>query len=153
MSGTTVRVNALVEGLFIVYDSARVAVTGLVQSGFTTFVAYEGAVSAVAVTITEVGSGRYLYSFKPNAAGDWYIIIRHATYNARGWDEEFQALPGGGDGGGDGAEENRQWQRTPARDRAIRDRWARSRLSEDERDAMLRDATLIAIIEAVDDDE
>ena len=100
MSGVLVSVGVLVEGMFEVYDSSNAPVLGLVKADFTVLLAYEGAGSAIAVAVTEVGNGRYLYSFTPNAAGDWYVSIRHATYNARGWSDEFQARSGGSSAGG-----------------------------------------------------
>ena len=83
-------------GVFVVYDSSNNPVTGLVQSGFTIFLSNDGTVSSDAVTISEVSSGRYVYSFTPSMPGEWYILITHATYNVRGWDDEFIVQVGGG---------------------------------------------------------
>ena len=151
MSGTTTRVNKLAQGEFVVYDSSNTPVLGLAQSAFTILVAYEGADSAVAVTITEVGNGRYLYSFTPNAVGDWYVVIRHATYNARGWDEEFQAVTGGGDADAGSSEAKRRtrWHNPFAveRQKALEQFSIERALIE-----VNNPAIVIALIEAVDDE-
>lgn len=86
-----VPVNEPVSGIFVVYDYLHAPVTGLLQSAFTTYLAHDGASSSEAITITEVGNGRYVYTFTPNDIGEWYILIIHSTYNPRGWDDEFIA--------------------------------------------------------------
>jgi hypothetical protein len=89
-----------VYGVFVVYDYLHQPVTGLTQSDFTIRLSYEGSDSSEAVTITEISSGRYLYSFTPLALGEWHILIIHSTYNPRGWDDEFiiegSGIPEGG---------------------------------------------------------
>ena len=85
-------VNTLVRGMLTVYDGSNVAVTGLVQGNFTIFISKDGVDSAVAVTISEVSSGRYTYTFTPNATGYWHLLFRHATYNPRGWEDEFDVV-------------------------------------------------------------
>ena len=145
MSGVRVTVGSLAEFVFEVYDSANQPVLG--ASGFTTLLSRDGVDSAVTVTVSEIANGRYLASFTPNASGDWFIVVRHATYNLRGWQEEFQA-PARGRGGSEGGNERlkrlRQWDRAKARERE------RARESED--DNARRAAILIAVMEA-DDDE
>ena len=91
--------NVLARGIFWVFDSSNAAVTGLVQGDFTTALDYNGSASSVAVTIGEIGSGIYYYTFTPNAIGYWYLRITNATYNPRGWDEDFDVVQTGGGGG------------------------------------------------------
>lgn len=74
-------------------------VTGLAQPGITigTFaktILLGGAVpgSPPAITITDLGSGRYLATYTPGLAGYWYLSIRHATYNPQGWTDELAAV-------------------------------------------------------------
>lgn len=54
--------------------------TGLVQSDFTVSLIKDGAISAVPVTITEIGSGLYSVSFTPNSIGLWSINVRVTAY-------------------------------------------------------------------------
>lgn len=82
-------VNTLVRGMFTLYDGSNAPVTGQVQANFTTFLSKDGVDSAVTLTISEVTSGRYTYTFTPNAIGYWHILFRHATYDPRGDDDEF----------------------------------------------------------------
>lgn len=78
-----------------VYDSANAPVTGLVNVDFTKLLALNGVASAVVATVSEVGSGRYSVTFTPNADGAWYLLVRNATYNPRGWDEEYDVTVDG----------------------------------------------------------
>lgn len=91
MSGTNVIPGQLARGVFVVYDGAGVPITGLVQSDFAVLVAHDGANSSETIVISEIGSGRYGYTFTPPSGGDWYIVVRSGSYNARGWQEEFSA--------------------------------------------------------------
>ena len=91
--------NVLARGIFWVFDSSNAAVTGLTQSNFTIALDYNGVASSVAVTIGEIGSGIYYYTFTPDAIGYWYLRITNATYNPRGWDEDFDVVQVGGSGG------------------------------------------------------
>lgn len=86
---TTARVN------FTVYDSSDAVVTGLVDGGFTKRLAKDGANDATTVTIAEIGNGRYTATFTPASTGNWYLLIFHATYNPRGWDETFDVTTDG----------------------------------------------------------
>ena len=88
--------GSIIYGIFEVYNVST-PVTGLIQSNFTTYLTTSGTPSSAVITISEVGNGRYIYSFTPDAEGEWYILIVHAVYNPRGWDEEF--IVGGGLGG------------------------------------------------------
>lgn len=88
-----------ISGSFEVFNGDT-AVTGLTAANFTIRLSFDLASSAIAVTITEVGNGRYAYTFTPDQVGYWYILITHATYNARGWDDDFYVTGGGGGAGG-----------------------------------------------------
>lgn len=88
---STVTVGQPVLGVFVVYNYLHQPVTGLTQGSFTALLSTEGAASSEPITITEMSYGRYLYSFTPTTVGQWYILIKHATYNPRGWDDEFIA--------------------------------------------------------------
>ena len=77
-----------------VYDSSDVAVTGLVNGGFTKFLSTNGATDATSVTVTEVASGEYTVTFTAPvvAAGARSLCrcrITHATYAKRGWAQTF----------------------------------------------------------------
>ena len=82
-------VNTTVRGMLAVFDSSDDPVTGLVNSAFTKYVAYNGADNSVTVTVAEIGNGRYGYTFIPNNIGYWHVMIVHSTYNPRGWQDEF----------------------------------------------------------------
>lgn len=79
-----------IRGILVIYNYLHQPVTGLGEGEFTTTLTYEGVVSSIPVTISEVGNGRYLYSFTATSPGEWYLSIIHSTYNPRGWDEEFR---------------------------------------------------------------
>jgi hypothetical protein len=78
-----------------VFDSANVAVTGLVNGDFTKLLSKDGANSVIAVTVTEIASGRYTVTFTPDSAGFWYLDIRHSTHKPRGWTEAFDVTTDG----------------------------------------------------------
>lgn len=81
-----------VKGAFSVFTTANppVPVTGLTGAAFTLLTSNNLVdTSGVTVpTITEIGNGRYGYTVTLDA-GYWHIAIRHATYNPRGWEDEF----------------------------------------------------------------
>lgn len=89
MSRSAQTLGTVVKGAFCVYDSSNNAITGLTTGNFTILVAIANANASKTVTITEIGNGRYGYSVTLDTAGYWYIVIRHATYNPRGEDDEF----------------------------------------------------------------
>ena len=77
-----------------VYDSSDVAVTGLVNGGFSKFLSTNGATDATAVTVTEVASGEYTVTFVAPAvaAGSRSLCrcrVTHTTYAKRGWAQTF----------------------------------------------------------------
>lgn len=83
------KVGNLIETEFTVYDSLNAPVTGLTNSDFTKLLSINGTDSAIPVTVSEIGNGRYEAFFTPPVVGDWYLVIRNTTYNQRGWDESF----------------------------------------------------------------
>lgn len=81
--------------VFEVYDFAQDPVLGLTNGDFTKFVTFNGANSAVVVTVSEIGNGRYEATFTPTSTGMWQVLIRQATYNKRGWAEDFDVTTDG----------------------------------------------------------
>lgn len=79
---------------FVVFDQFDVAVTGLVNGDFTKFLTKNGVVNATTVTVTEVASGVYTATFIPDAISYWSLNIRNATYNLRGWFEDYTVITG-----------------------------------------------------------
>jgi hypothetical protein len=75
-------------GSFAVYDSSNVPVTGLVNGNFTKLLALDGVDNATTLTVSEIGSGRYTYTFTATA-GYWFVLIRHATHAPRGFQDEY----------------------------------------------------------------
>jgi hypothetical protein len=91
-----------IQGGFSVFDGANQPITGLVQADFEILLAKDGIDSAVAVTISEVGQGRYHYEFEADAAADWFLLIRGLDESPRGWSEDVLATTirtGQGSGG------------------------------------------------------
>jgi hypothetical protein len=89
MARSSQTVNTLVHGTLVLYDNANAPVTGQVQGNFTFLVAYNGVVNATAITLTEISSGRYDYTFTPTVVGYYHVLIRNAVYDARGMQDEF----------------------------------------------------------------
>jgi len=79
-------------GGFVVYDDAHAPVLGLVQGDFTTLLAKDGVNSVLPVTISEVGQGRYHYEFEAAEQAEWFLVIRYAVENPRGWSEDLLAV-------------------------------------------------------------
>lgn len=77
----------------VVLTPAKVPVTGLLNGAaeWAKQLYLNDAVSAQAVTITEIGLGHYKVTFTPNAAGYWYLRLTHSTYEVEGWEDELQA--------------------------------------------------------------
>lgn len=89
------KVGVLLRSYLTVYDVDNNPVTGLVNGDFTKFLALDGVNDATVVTVAEIGNGRYVASFTPGSTGSWYLLVRQATYNKRGWDEEFDVTTNG----------------------------------------------------------
>jgi hypothetical protein len=89
-------------GVFVVYGATDLPITGLIQSDFSSFLSKDGVDSAEPVSIVEVGDGRYGYSFGAVDGGEWYLVVRSGSYNARGWQDsvEVQVVVTIGSGGG-----------------------------------------------------
>lgn len=92
---TVHKVSTPAAGYFEVYDSGSSPVTGLVNGDFTKLLAKNGTNDGTTVTVAEVGTGRYYVTFTPATTGLWHLLIRHATYNTRGWQETFDVTTGG----------------------------------------------------------
>jgi hypothetical protein len=71
-------VGELVQIQFPAFDvDGLTPLTGLVDSDFSKLLLRDNTVSAVTVTVTEVGStGRYVISFTPDANGLWYAEVQ-----------------------------------------------------------------------------
>lgn len=91
MARSAQSVNVPVLGAFAIYTQANppVPVTGLAQSDFTSLMARNNADMTPTLTITEIGSGRYGYRFTPTLTGYYHVLIRQATHNPRGEQDEF----------------------------------------------------------------
>lgn len=89
MARSSQLVNTLIHGTLVLYDSSNNPVTGQVQGNFTFLVAFNGVVNGTAITLTEIGSGRYDYTFTPTVVGYYHILIRNAVYDPRGQQDEF----------------------------------------------------------------
>lgn len=82
-----------VQGGFVAYTDVGVPVTGLVQSDFTALLSKDGVDDAVtSVAISEVGQGRYHYAFSAPTVAEWFLVIRYAAENPRGWSEDLIAV-------------------------------------------------------------
>jgi hypothetical protein len=99
-------INQPIFGAIVVYDGLNAPVTGLVQGDFSFLFSNDGVIVTPVVTFGETGNGRYFFSFTPDALGEWSGLIRNATYNPRGWFEEFYIVsnvPPGAHSSGDSA--------------------------------------------------
>jgi hypothetical protein len=104
-----------VQGGFVVYNDANSPVVGLLSSDFEVLLSKDGVNNGAAVTLSEVGSGRYHYSFTADP-GEWFLLIRHAPENARGWSENIVTVSiSVGTGGGGAPKKYRGPQRTNMR--------------------------------------
>lgn len=75
------RVGQVAREDFSVLDLSGNLLSGIAIGTFT-YHLYDpsGALSAVTVSFVELGNGHYRASFTPNATGEWYLIVYHATY-------------------------------------------------------------------------
>lgn len=89
------KAGVLIRADFEVYDSAKNPVTGLVTGDFVKLLAKNGVDDATAITVSEVGSGRYEATFTPATTGTWHLVIREASLNKRGWHETFDVTTSG----------------------------------------------------------
>ena len=82
----------VVMGSFSVFTTANppVPVTGLGQGDFTILTSKDlvDTSGSTIPQISEIGNGRYGYTVTL-AAGYWHLAFRHATYNPRGWEDEY----------------------------------------------------------------
>lgn len=93
------KLATLVRAYFTVYNALDVPVTALPNGAFGKLLSFNGAPSAVPVTVTEIDAatrpGQYFASFTPSGVGQWYLLITNAANNPRGWDEEFDVTTDG----------------------------------------------------------
>lgn len=96
MARTTQKVSTQLRGEFIVFNASDAPVTGLGDSDFTKLLSKDGAdQSTTGLTITEVGNGRYTYTYTPASVGYWVVRIANATYKPRGWVDEYDVTADG----------------------------------------------------------
>ncbi len=91
----TKKVSVLVRAEFVVYDTNNDPVVGLGNGDFTKLLSKDGVDDATAITIAEVANGRYTYTFTPGSVAYWSVVIRNATYNKRGWQDEYDVTTDG----------------------------------------------------------
>lgn len=144
-SGNTVR------GAFSVFTTGNVPVTGLVEADFSILLALDLVDSAVPVSIAEIGHGRYGYSFVAPADGYWYLTIRYASQNPRGWQDEIRVSVQVGAQGGSGYDPEAE-----RRPRSNRDAENRERIQQRKKrgeEMAERDAIVLGLIadEVADD--
>lgn len=94
------QINSTVYFQFEVYDSADAPVDGLVKADFTYFLSRDSVDTAT--TSVDIGAmnfgtqaGRYYASINEAIAGAYRLVIRHATYNLRGWAESVDLTADG----------------------------------------------------------
>jgi hypothetical protein len=75
-------------GYISVLDDNGDPVTGIIDAAFSKVVAIGGAVRALAVVVSEIGSGLYSFTVTPDLIGECNIRISHATYG--NWRESFE---------------------------------------------------------------
>lgn len=74
--GMEASVNELVQIQFPVFDVDGITpLTGLVDGDFTKLLRVDDSVSAVSVTVGEIGGGTYYVEFTPDSAGLWYVQV------------------------------------------------------------------------------
>jgi uncharacterized protein (UPF0261 family) len=78
----------VIRGSFAVYDVQSNPVTGLDNSDFEKLAALDGVDASTDLAVTEVGDGRYTYTFTATA-GYWCINIRQSTNAPRGFQDEY----------------------------------------------------------------
>ena len=97
MARSVQKISTLIHMRLTVYDSSNNGVTGLVNANFNKFLTMNGATNATVVTVTEIANGDYDVSFTPGSTGFWSLRITNATYQPRGWFEDFDVTNGGND--------------------------------------------------------
>lgn len=95
MAGWPTKVSTLAQAEIFVTTTAGVAVTGLSNSYFTKLLSKDGVNNATAITVVEVGNGRYNVSFTPGSVGFWELTVIDPTNNKYGWTEDFDVTVDG----------------------------------------------------------
>lgn len=96
MARSAQKVGTLVRAAFSVFDGIT-PVTGILPGAFASELSRNGVDNATAVTISEIGDGRYQASFTPPApdVGHWRLTVSHPTYAPRGFAEDFDVTTDG----------------------------------------------------------
>src|ERR1700687_1426101 len=97
----------LVRTELVVLDSNDNKVTGLLNADFVKRLTLNGVTALTVVTVTEIDAinrpGEYTVTWTPPAppggVGEWFLYIYQATYNLRGWQEDFDVTVTGPDWG------------------------------------------------------
>ena len=81
-------VNVAITDTFILRDNVNAAITGKTSADFATIEAYQitSPSTVAAVTLAEIGSGKYRISFTPTTVAYW---TAHVVYNAGGVFREY----------------------------------------------------------------
>ena len=84
-------VNVAITDTFIRRDNANAAITGKTSADFATIEAYQISApgTTAAVTLTEIGSGKYRISFTPTTVAYW---TAHLVYSAGGVFREYEPI-------------------------------------------------------------
>lgn len=98
--GDLIKTNILCTRVIAVFDALDAPVTGLVNADFTTKnLTKDGAVSAIAVTVTEINAGtrpgRYKVDWTPTADGEYELLVAEPTNAPRGFGFSFTATADG----------------------------------------------------------
>lgn len=104
------KAGVLVRTELIVFDdstSPPTRVTGLVNADFVKRLTLNGVTALTVVTVTEIDAinrpGEYTVTWTPPAppggVGEWFLYIYQATYNPRGWQEDYDVTVTGPDWG------------------------------------------------------
>lgn len=87
--------NVQIQVDFTVVDAAGNLVTGLLDGSFTKELYEENdTLSAITVTIVELGSGSYRAKFTPDNSGVWYLVVKHSTHFPNGKAENILVYDG-----------------------------------------------------------
>lgn len=98
MGRSAQKMGVLIQDVITVFDGVGTEVTGLVNGDFTKILHKDGVVSAVAVTVTEIGAGEYKVSFTPDAKATWRLRIEQSSgagYNKKGWQDTYDVTEDG----------------------------------------------------------
>lgn len=98
MSRSLQKVGVLIVETITVFDGTGTEVAGLVDGDFTKILHKDGVLSAVVVTVADIGLGEYKVSYTPTSAGAWRLRVEQSSgsaYNKRGWEATYDVSAGG----------------------------------------------------------